>query len=415
MEKNKTYIPGEQLPQFLLLVGLLLCYVWFFIYPIFLNPERTMKFIEYLVKIDPIGLDLAQVLDYSRAWFIRHQSPYVGANLYPPLTVVLFKPFLFVNAVTAYHLMTLLNLLCYLLCAFVLPYLLYRRTERLTLLVLLFMNGLFSYGFHFELERGQFNLLAMTCCLLALYLFHTHQKGAIPAYLLFCLAVQLKLYPAIFVVLFVKDWRDKRSTFSRMAGLLLANASLLFVLGVDVFQDFLAALLRESGSNLWIGNHSIRAFAYLSPLPWKDTSAILLILLVLVLLGIVMLRSYRRSPTGFNAQLFFSCTIAALLIPSVSNDYKLTLLTVAMSVAFPCSLQGQRGAARLYPALLLLIVAFAYGTTLYSFTNKPLLLKNNLPALLLMLAAWTCFVCLTSSGRAQNPRKSKLCESSSRI
>ena len=43
----------------LLLLGIVAAYLAFFIAPIFLNPERTMKFPEYVVKIDPIGLDLA--------------------------------------------------------------------------------------------------------------------------------------------------------------------------------------------------------------------------------------------------------------------------------------------------------------------------------------------------------------------
>ena len=392
MPDRQTHHIEEQAPVLLLLGGLFLSYIWFFIYPVFLNPDRTMKYIEYVVKIDPIGLDLAQMLDYSRAWFFRDQSPYVGANLYPPLAAVLFRPFLTLDAARAYHFMTLLNLLCYLLCMLVIPYLLRRKTNRAPLILLVFLSGLYSYGFHFELERGQFNLLAMTCCLLALYLFHVQPKWIIPAYLLFCLAVQLKIYPAIFVLLFVKDWRDRRGTFLRMGGLLLANTAFLFVLGFDVFQDFWSALLRESVSNLWIGNHSIRAFVLLSPLPRKNASIILLLLLTIALLGFVMCSSYRRSPTGFNAPLFFSCSIAALLIPSVSNDYKLLLVSIAMSLAFPHRLTKLHGLKAVSSYLLVLLVAFAYGTTLYSFTNKPFLFKNNLPALLLLLAAWTCLV-----------------------
>lgn len=71
-------------PDLCLLIALVSAYMLFFVYPVFLNPERTMKFLPYIVKIDPIGLDLAQMLDYSRAWFLRGQSPYIGANPYPP-------------------------------------------------------------------------------------------------------------------------------------------------------------------------------------------------------------------------------------------------------------------------------------------------------------------------------------------
>lgn len=385
-----------QRPDLLFLSGIVVAYVAFFVYPVFLNPERTMKFLPYVVKIDPIGLDLAQMLEYSRSWFLRQHSPYIGANLYPPLAMVLFVPLLFVEAATAYHLMTLLNLACYVVCVLMLPWLLNRHRERIPLLLLVFMTGLFSYGFHFELERGQFNLLAFTCCLLALYLFHCRDKGQYPAYLLFCLAVQLKIYPAIFVVLFVRNWANWYESLKRIFGLLVVNVGLLFVFGVGIFQDFLGALVRESGSNLWIGNHSIRAFVLLAPLPYKSAFQFLLLGVVVGCLGLIMFHSFRQRLTQFNVPLFFGCTVAALLIPSVSNDYKLTLLTVAMSVAFPHSLSTLSGLKRMFSGLLLLIIAFAYGSTLYSFTNKPLLFKNNLPALLIILCAWTALTWLSS-------------------
>jgi hypothetical protein len=397
----RKHISIFQHTDLLLLAGLVVAYVAFFVYPVFLNPERTMKFIPYVVKIDPIGLDLAQMLDYSRMWFLRKQSPYVGANPYPPLATVVFVPLLFVDATTAYHLMTLLTLVCYVVCVLVLPWLLNRRAERAPLLLMVFITGLFSYGLHFELERGQFNLLAVSCCLFALYLFHHHDRAKYLAYLLFCLAVQLKIYPAIFVLLFVKDSRDWRRNLTRIFGLLMVNVGLFFALGVGIFQDFFNALIRESGSNLWIGNHSIRSFVLLAPLPHKSIFQCLLLGIVVGCIGLIMIHSYRQRLTQFNAPLFFACTVAALLIPSVSNDYKLTLLTAAMSVAFPHHRRSILPVAkRVFSSLLLLVVAFAYASTLYSFTNKPLLFKNNLPALLTILCAWTILVCISSQRRS---------------
>lgn len=396
----KKNIVSFQRTDVLLLAGIVVAYAAFFVFPVFLNPERTMKFLPYVVKIDPIGLDLAQMLEYSRAWFLRNQSPYIGANLYPPLATVMFVPLLFVDAATAYHLMTLLNLVCYILCVLVLPWLLNRHSERVPLLVILFMSGLFSYGFHFELERGQFNLLAFSCCLLALYLFHHHTKARYLAYTLFCLAVQLKIYPAIFVLLFVRDWADWRGNLKRIVGLLIVNTGLFFALGADIFQDFLHALIRESGSNLWIGNHSIRAFVLLAPLPYKSVFHLLLPGIVIGCIGVIMFYSFRQRLTRFNKPLFLACTVASLLIPPVSNDYKLTLLTAAMGVTFPHRLPILSGAKRMLFGGGLLVMAFAYASTLYSFTNKPLLFKNNLPALLMLLCVWTALVGLSTQSMA---------------
>ena len=354
-----------------------------------------MKFPEYVVKIDPIGLDLAQMLEYSRSWLVRHHSPYVGANPYPPLAAALFAPLLLVTATTAYQILVWLNVACYALCVVVLPYLLHQRDERrIPLLLTLFLTGLFSYGFHFELERGQFNLIALACVLSALHLFHCRETSRFWAYALFCVAVQLKAYPALFIVLFVKDWAAWKANLLRCAGLALANFLLLFALGVGVFRDFIAALARESSSNLWIGNHSIRAFVQLVPLPYKSAFHLLFALVLLACLALLIFQSCRQRRAGFDAPLFLACTIAALLLPAVSNDYKLTLLTAAMAAAFPHRSLRKQGMQRVVSMALLLLCSFSYASTCFSLTNKPRLFKHNLPALFIAFCCWTLFTLL---------------------
>ena len=58
-----------------------------------------------------------------------------------------------------------------------------------------FVTGLTSHGLQFELERGQFNVVAISLCLLAVYIFHYQVKYRHFGYLLFLVAVQLKVYP----------------------------------------------------------------------------------------------------------------------------------------------------------------------------------------------------------------------------
>lgn len=124
--------------------------------------------------------------------------------------------------------MTLLTLVCYVLCVLVLPRVFHRYNPwRVPGLLMLFFSGLFSYGLHFELERGQFNLLAFTCCLNTIYLFHYQCALRVLAYLLFCLAVQLKIYLAIFALLFVEDWRYWRESVRRIVGLAAINVGTL--------------------------------------------------------------------------------------------------------------------------------------------------------------------------------------------
>jgi len=93
---------------------------------------------------------------------------------------------------------------------------------------------------------------------------------------------------------------------------------------------------------------------------------------------------------GLNPYLFSVCTILTLLIPSVSNDYKLPLIIGPLSIVFNVFV-GFRMNVRdaLGSVLLVFVGAVAYSTTLFSYTNKPLILSNNLPGLLVVLLVVT--------------------------
>ena len=70
-----------------------------------------MEFPAYVPAIDPIGVDLQQMLSYSDSLFTARQTPYIGFNLYPPLASVLFIPLLTVEFSLAYKIVTLVNVL----------------------------------------------------------------------------------------------------------------------------------------------------------------------------------------------------------------------------------------------------------------------------------------------------------------
>jgi len=69
----------------------------------------------------------------------------------------------------------------------------------------------------FELETGQFYTTAMMLTVAAdtLYFFTKHPSYRIFAYILFNpFPSNLKVFPAIFVVMFVDDWRDWKGNLS---------------------------------------------------------------------------------------------------------------------------------------------------------------------------------------------------------
>jgi len=395
------------------LAGFLLSFGLFFIRPVFLNPERAMKFFLYLPAAEVIGLDLHQMLSYCESFFMDHSTPYIGNNLYPPLATVFFGPLLLVDRSTAYVMITIMSVLAFVLVALVIPNLIVEDKNRRSIIQLLFLTGLFSYGFQFELERGQFNLIAFSLAMLAVYLFHARPRLRGLAYILLTLSIQLKVFPVIFLVMFVDDWTDWRNNIKRFAGMILVNISLLFVLGYQVFLDFIGGISKQAlEPHITTTNHSIKVFSELlfKKAGYRDlflargmdlaqiktlagySSAIQLILQIFVIgcLLIVLIRAIKTNSIGLNPYLLSVCTILALLLPSVSNDYKLPLIIGPLAIVFQVSVglrMNTRTALGYFP--LVLIGATAYSTTLFSYTNKPLILNNNLPGLLVVLSAVT--------------------------
>jgi len=391
--------------------GFAVSYMAFFIGPVFLNHAHMMQIYEYLPRINPVGVDLSQMLSYSNSWFVSGNTPYIGYNLYPPLASILFAPLLAVNFTKAFILVTIITIASYSLSVFIIPLFSGRERKTSPLLILVFVTGLFSYGFQFELERGQFNVIAMFLCLLSIWIYHYQHKYRFLAYVLFSLSIQLKVYPVIFIVMFIQDWRDWKNNIRRVLGLTVANVALLFVMGPGVFVDFLKAIQAQSANPpIWDGNHSIRSFVggitdklRADNLVTNDYSSLMQITLLVMILAcvfVIILKAFREKSNGMNTNLLLACTIAALLIPSVSHDYKLSILAAPMALFYHQRSFAESDSFRLRMVLSLLafVMCTAYSSTLFSFTNKPTLLGNNLTALMVMLFAVTAFSLLDKSG-----------------
>jgi len=372
-------------------VGFLISYLLFFIKPIFFS-STIMQFPEYIQTIDPIGYDLKQMRSYSESLFINKQTPYIGNNLYPPLASVLFGPFLLFTFSESYKILSLLTFLAFVL----LPFLLRAGKEKATLTWLFVQVGLFSYGFQFEVERGQFNIISMFFCFLGVWIFYFHKKSRILAYILFSLSVQLKVFPFIFILLFVDNAQRIKTNILRLAGLLFSNFLLLFVLGSGIFIDFFHAIKTQTiNPGIWIGNHSIKAFVTLIQggqswnLPFSKVIELILLVLIILNILIILYRTLGQKEKTPNPFLLIACALGALLIPSVSHDYKLSIL-VAPFAYFICrigDLEERIGSIRhrIISIFMVLFFSIAYFSTSFSYTNKYGAFINNFPMLLLML------------------------------
>ncbi len=388
-------------PLTAIVVGVLAAFFIFVIVPMLFNSDfRFQYFYRYLPDKYPIGLDLQTLLGRIETWF-ELKTPYPGdiPQFYPPLTYAFFSPLTMVDYKTAFLITTLVALVSYVILTLLLPLRMEPKGNH-AIVFFLFAASLFSYGLEFELERGQYNILTFLFVMLAVYIFHFNYKYRYIAYLLFSVAVQLKVFPAIFILMFVKDWRDWKGNIKRFVGIGLFNVALLFILGPSAFFDFTRAISQQvvTPSWNWNGNHSIQAFVFnlmkdgyglVSPDALeglRQYSSILtttfLVIFALCLLLLLVL-SYRRNENGLNPYLFLVCTLGALIIPT-SNDYTLSFLTAPVALLF-AAIAMEKFKARYFASLLILLAAFSFGSTLFPFKYKPYFLNNNFPALFLLL------------------------------
>jgi Glycosyltransferase family 87 len=383
------------------LVGFLIAYILFFVSPMFLNSALRMNYFNrYLPDRSPIGNDLIVILDLMKGWFLADQSPYT-VQFYPPFTYVFFAPLLLVdNYSTLYRFFTLFSLLSYCFLSLVLPAKIVDR-KNIPLVLLFFITGLTSYGFQFELERGQYNVFTFLLCLWSIYIFHYHPKYRIFAYLLFSLAIQLKLYPAIFIVMLIDNWRSWKSILLRFAGIAIFNILLFFIMGYRIFLDFLRAVSSQIGTPgwTWNGNHSMNAFVFnLTKDGFRivppDTLEMLrqnsglietsLLLIFGILFITAILISYKRNRPGLDPYLLIACMIGALIIP-ISNDYTLSILAVPVTLVL-CSIPEPKNIPqRLISIIMVLGISFSYASMLIPFKYKPYYLNNAFPPLFFIL------------------------------
>lgn len=388
-------------------IPFLIEYLLFFALPMFLSKERVQYFTRYIPNayITHIGFDIEATVSRINTWLQSGVSPYAdGFLLYTPLVFVLFAPLIVLGYPAYYRLMVLLSLGGYGLTLYLSARLL--RKKQAALILLIFILGLFSYGYQFELERGQFNLIAMALTLSALYLFHYQPRWRYFAYLLFSLAIQLKLYPVLFIFLFVEDWHAWKETLRRFVALGALNFALFFVLGWDFFVTFLGRVtsiqLNYQSSRLedlsltgFVYNLTSDGFNLLSPdtlaaiAPHTRLIQYIFLIIFLACFVYVLVSAYRQRRTGFNPYLFLVCTLGAMMLPSQSADYKLSILVAPFALVLASLSEVQDRGKKIVQGLLVFIASTAYWSTTYPADVKPYLISRNFPALFIILIAVT--------------------------
>ncbi|HPG84379.1 MAG TPA: glycosyltransferase family 87 protein [bacterium] len=352
------------------LLAFISTYLIGFIYPIFIHAER-MYFLKYFPPMNRLGADLSYTLEAATQ---AGRTP-----PYSPLAKVIFQLMNVIPWPLVYHLFTLLVVgMVIVACYWIIPRL--ARYSSNVVITLIFLAILGSYGFHFELERGQWNMVVMVLVFASLLAFRRgHANWSI---LLFTLAAQLKLYPFIFVLIFLVRPLLSRKNLIHMAKLLGLNLVLFFILGAGTLMRYSNMVVRYANSpEIWRGNHSIAAFSelvntYFFSAPWLFP---LLALVYLILLALVLAVTWRKGLAFDNKYLFFILVIGSLIIPSVSADYTLPALALALLYF----LLDTRPEVRWRKGLLLLALSTTVFLTHYSYVHMSGLFQflrtNKLP------------------------------------
>jgi hypothetical protein len=205
--------------------------------------------------------------------------------------------------------------------------------------------------------------------------------------------------------MFVKDWHDWKNNILRFTGLGIFNIALLFVLGYKAFVDFINTMQILFGS-VWTRpyNHSIASFVrdltttglgFFQPhtiAVLKENSSLIgfsFTLYYFICLLIILGRAYKNRENDINFDLLLVCTIGAMILPSLSIDYKLPLLSPALALALSYGLQSYHKIRRTVTSVLLVIISLAYSYTLFSFVHRPAILANCFPLIMIILTAIT--------------------------
>lgn len=393
--------------------GFMLVYFSLFVIPVFLNKDfRMYYFINYIPSKYPIGVDIKNSIEYVIKWYATGQSPYVdGVYSYPPLFNIFMSIFVLFGYPSGYFLVLILSFFSFI--GITLSYILaVREKSSFDFVAISFFlgTGLFSYGLLFELERGQLNLFAVFLTVVAVVLFHYRPSFRLLAYLLFTVAVQIKVYPAIFIFLFVEDWRAWKSNIMRMAVLGLLNFSALFVMGYQQFTYFVISIMdRLNTRSRWPGNHSIYNFVWnlthgglgmVSPevSRWLNQYAsglrIFLMIYVLACILLIILKAYRDRASGLNRYLLSACTIGAMLIPSESQDYKLSILAPVLAILFSDKALLEEIRQRFIGIFGVLSISIAYSIALFPYKYRPEFLQISFLVLFMILTAVTILALL---------------------
>jgi len=304
---------------------------------------------------DFLGVDLSDTMI-----IVKNKS-----GSYSPLSDYLFLILSKLPHKVTYRLFLLVSLSSIIIiCFYLLPRL--SSNYSLNISAIFFILIVSSYGFMFELERGQWNIIAFLFVYLSLFFLKKDNK--IFSIIFITIAIQLKIYPAIFMIMFYKSNISAKENIYFFLKLGIINFLLLFSRGWEHFFWYINEILIYSSEPFcWAGNHSISSFV--TELSKKSlyipSLSYMLFILYIICLTIIIYLSYKNRIPFFNKYLFFMLTIGSLIIPSVSHDYKLPALGIATLYFF----LNTESVFSIKKGVIYMFLLFIIFLTFYSYAN----------------------------------------------
>ncbi len=347
LEKIKTN-PEERI--YILLVFLGFCYLGVYylnnLLPLIDTTAWQFRFPSIFPPYHPVGIDFrGGVYIPAKELFLNlnlniYSNPNYY-NIYPPLSNVIYAPYLLFNENDAYlvHIFILLfvNVFCLFLVTVISKKYFYPDSGLSNILAnaVLFeiftgilLSLLTSYPFFFSIERGNIDIFAMAFSLASLWVLLKSPNRIWFQVLLLSVAMHMKIYPIfLFALLFYKN------RFKIVLPSLIVNIGFLLILGPTNAIAFIKSM-QGFANQLQVSllNHSGYAFASVVAQSNPQFSGYLPIMrsiftyMPLIIWAIAGIKLALNECSEKNIVLGFMITIPLMeVFPFLSNDYKLVI------------------------------------------------------------------------------------------
>lgn len=360
--------------------------------PPFVLPDGR-GWVDLLPLVYPSGLDFRVGLYDPAVLFASTNSAW------PPLTLLLGRPFTLVSASSGYLIHVAILALLAIAVAVLSGALAVkavvpppndgrqRRAFVVGVCVVMILWLVTSFGFLFEIERGNLDLYALFFSLVAVWLLLRLPGSAWRPALFLALAINLKIYPAVLLALLF--WRYRWRAAIPVA---VTNLALLLFAGPRNAWQFAANLKSLQGDPFfWPANHSAASYAHALrgtagwlP-PWLGYLLLFVTLTVWILTVFLLIR---RGWSDSNAVLFAAASVPLMnCVPTVSHDYKLVLLVYPLAV-LSAAVASMKSVSLTVWGILFWLLGFEM-VFLARSTSLPMpavVLQNKYPLVLLLQA-----------------------------